>query len=172
MRRVDNLNIFLCRLSSKSGSLNLLEPSGPVQACNGIALRLQIHSKSKLHRTHRIYYSLQSEKFHWEATHILYHWLLGPVNTGCGKIISLNFKVNNRETIRDTNILFLDSETTTWEALNHVLLKRISCNWCPLFACRAPGRLQNGPSGSLDVHLVSQRSVVVLISFQTHFPFP
>ena len=25
----------------KSGSLNLLEPSGPVQACNGIALPLQ-----------------------------------------------------------------------------------------------------------------------------------
>jgi hypothetical protein len=25
---------------SKSGSLNLLEPSGPVQACNGIALTL------------------------------------------------------------------------------------------------------------------------------------
>jgi hypothetical protein len=24
----------------KSGSLNLLEPSGPVQACNGIALTL------------------------------------------------------------------------------------------------------------------------------------
>jgi hypothetical protein len=26
----------------KSGSLNLLEPSGPVQACNGIALHLHI----------------------------------------------------------------------------------------------------------------------------------
>jgi len=26
----------------KSGSLNLLEPSGPVQACNKIALALQI----------------------------------------------------------------------------------------------------------------------------------
>ena len=25
----------------KSGSLNLLEPSGPVQACNGIALTLR-----------------------------------------------------------------------------------------------------------------------------------
>jgi hypothetical protein len=27
----------------KSGSLNLLEPSGPVQACNGIALHLSLH---------------------------------------------------------------------------------------------------------------------------------
>ena len=28
---------------TKSGSLNLLEPSGPVQACNGIALPLPLH---------------------------------------------------------------------------------------------------------------------------------
>jgi len=27
----------------KSGSLNLLEPSGPVQACNGIALPSTVH---------------------------------------------------------------------------------------------------------------------------------
>jgi len=27
-----------CAVVTKSGSLNLLEPSGPVQACNGIAL--------------------------------------------------------------------------------------------------------------------------------------
>jgi len=30
----------------KSGSLNLLEPSGPVQACNGIALTLPLHFTS------------------------------------------------------------------------------------------------------------------------------
>jgi uncharacterized membrane protein YGL010W len=30
----------------KSGSLNLLEPSGPVQACNGIALPLQASLKT------------------------------------------------------------------------------------------------------------------------------
>jgi hypothetical protein len=39
--------------------------------------------------------------------------------TGWGKITSLNFKVNNKKTIRDIKILFLDSETTTWEVLNH-----------------------------------------------------
>ena len=44
----------------------------------------------------------------------------------------------------------MDSETTTWEVLNHVVLKRISCKWLPLFACRAPERLQNGPSDKLE----------------------
>jgi hypothetical protein len=38
VRRADNLATFMCQLSYKSGSLKLLEPSGPVQACNGIAL--------------------------------------------------------------------------------------------------------------------------------------
>jgi len=49
------------------------------------------------------------------------------VNTGRSKITSTDFKVNNKKTIRDTKILFLDSETTTWEVLNHIVLKRISC---------------------------------------------
>ena len=40
VRRVDNLTTFMCRLSRNSGSLNLLQPSGPVQACNMIPLRL------------------------------------------------------------------------------------------------------------------------------------
>jgi hypothetical protein len=34
----DNPSIFVCRLSRNPGSLNLLEPSAPVQACIGIAL--------------------------------------------------------------------------------------------------------------------------------------
>jgi hypothetical protein len=38
VRRADILTTFMCRLSRNSGSLNLLEPKGPVQACNGIAL--------------------------------------------------------------------------------------------------------------------------------------
>jgi hypothetical protein len=36
----------------KSGSLNLLEPSGPVKACNGIALPFTIAETVKLHRLH------------------------------------------------------------------------------------------------------------------------
>jgi hypothetical protein len=37
-RRADNLITFVCRFSRKPGSLNILEPSGPVQACIGVAL--------------------------------------------------------------------------------------------------------------------------------------
>jgi len=36
----DKLAISICRLSGNSGSLKLLEPSGPVQDCNGIALNM------------------------------------------------------------------------------------------------------------------------------------
>jgi len=38
VRRADKLTTFHVPIVLKSGSLNLLEPSGPVQACNGIAL--------------------------------------------------------------------------------------------------------------------------------------
>ena len=38
MRRADNLHVPIVL---KSGNLNLLEPSGPVQACTGIALLLE-----------------------------------------------------------------------------------------------------------------------------------
>ena len=37
MRRADNLNHLHVPIVLKFGNLNLLEPSGPVQACNGIA---------------------------------------------------------------------------------------------------------------------------------------
>ena len=51
MRRVDNLPPS-CAVVTKSGNLNFLEPSGPVQACNGTALlyccyRLCEHAKHK-----------------------------------------------------------------------------------------------------------------------------
>ena len=35
MREADNLTTFTCRMSWKSGSLNLLKPSGPHRACYG-----------------------------------------------------------------------------------------------------------------------------------------
>jgi hypothetical protein len=38
MREADNLITFMCRMSWKSGSLNLLEPSGPHRACYGAHL--------------------------------------------------------------------------------------------------------------------------------------
>ena len=41
VRKADNLPPS-CALVTKSGNLNFLEPSGPVQACNGTALPLYI----------------------------------------------------------------------------------------------------------------------------------
>jgi hypothetical protein len=40
VREADNLTTFTCRMSWKSGSLNLLEPSGPHRACYGTPLPL------------------------------------------------------------------------------------------------------------------------------------
>jgi hypothetical protein len=42
MRGADNLTTFMCRMSWKNGSLNLLEPSGPHRACDGTALPLPL----------------------------------------------------------------------------------------------------------------------------------
>jgi hypothetical protein len=39
VRKADNLHV---PMSKKSGGLNLLEPCGPVQACNGTALPLAL----------------------------------------------------------------------------------------------------------------------------------
>ena len=41
-------NLFVCRLSRNSGSLNLLEPPGPVQACTGIALPFTVFANHTL----------------------------------------------------------------------------------------------------------------------------
>ena len=41
VRKADNLPPS-CAVVKKSGSANLLEPSGPVQACNGTALPLPL----------------------------------------------------------------------------------------------------------------------------------
>jgi len=42
VRRADNLTTFMCRLTRNSRSLNLLEPSGPVQASKTIALPFNV----------------------------------------------------------------------------------------------------------------------------------
>jgi len=44
VRKADNLTTFMCRMSWNPGSFNFLESSGPVQACNGIALPIFIYS--------------------------------------------------------------------------------------------------------------------------------
>ena len=43
VREADNLTTFMCPMSWKSGSLNLLEPSGPHQACYGTPLPLPVY---------------------------------------------------------------------------------------------------------------------------------
>jgi len=40
VREADDLTTFMCRMSWKSGSLNLLQPSGPHRACYGTAFYL------------------------------------------------------------------------------------------------------------------------------------
>ena len=42
VRRVDNLTTFMCRLSWNLGASASWNPSGPIQACNGIALPLPL----------------------------------------------------------------------------------------------------------------------------------
>jgi hypothetical protein len=46
----------------KSGSLNLLEPSGPLQACNGIALRLHLQDHIL-----KISYTCQDQRVFWKS---------------------------------------------------------------------------------------------------------
>ena len=41
MRKADNLPPY-CAVTTKSGIYNFLEPSGPVQACNGTALSFSV----------------------------------------------------------------------------------------------------------------------------------
>jgi len=46
VRKADNLPPF-CAVVTKSGNLNFLEPSGPVQACNGTDLPLPYSDTSQ-----------------------------------------------------------------------------------------------------------------------------
>jgi len=45
VHRADTLAMFMCQLSRYPGSLNLLEPKGPVQDCTGIALPLEYEAE-------------------------------------------------------------------------------------------------------------------------------
>jgi len=47
VREADNLTTFMCRMSWKSGSLNLLEPSGPRRVCYGNPLPLYFYPEDK-----------------------------------------------------------------------------------------------------------------------------
>jgi hypothetical protein len=47
VRKADNLTTPSCAVVMKSGNLNFLEPSGPLQACNGTALPLPYRSRMR-----------------------------------------------------------------------------------------------------------------------------
>ena len=53
MTRADNLTTFMCRFSRNSGNHNVLEPKGPVQACNGIPLGFTLSQATKALRESR-----------------------------------------------------------------------------------------------------------------------
>ena len=83
-------------------------------------------------------------------------WLGLTHNTGWGKITSTNFKVNNKKNYsRYKHFTFGFWNYNMGSFKSHILKKNILqvvAVVCVVFACRAPGRLQNGPtSDSLDV---------------------
>ena len=51
VRKADNLTTFMCRCAvvMKYGNLNFLEPSGPLQACNGTDLPFTLHPHKAPH---------------------------------------------------------------------------------------------------------------------------
>ena len=55
MRKADNLPPF-CAVVTKSGNLNFLEPSGPLQACNGTALSF-IGGKTEVYEYFQVFAS-------------------------------------------------------------------------------------------------------------------
>ena len=55
VKRAGAWGIFTCRMSWKSGSLNLLEPSGPHQACHETPLPLSFYIHTYIHTYIHIY---------------------------------------------------------------------------------------------------------------------
>jgi len=96
--------------------------------------------------------------------------------TGWGKITSINFKVNNKKTIPDTKKFIFGFWNYNMESFKSHSLKKnilqVVAVVCVVFACRAPGRLRNGPYDSFDVLWCSRGPWSSSSFFQTHFPFP
>jgi hypothetical protein len=60
VHRADNLTTFILLIVLKSGTLNFLEHSGPVKACNGIALPLPFIFNIVVTFSSRSYHMLQT----------------------------------------------------------------------------------------------------------------
>jgi hypothetical protein len=86
----------------KSGSLNLLEPSGPVQACNGITLPLPIHSRSSCNTTqliNELHHTVVTCTHHalWSSAHTMH---CGHLHTPCTNRVESKF-VEWKNSIKD-----------------------------------------------------------------------
>jgi hypothetical protein len=105
VRGADNLNHLQVPIVLISGVPNLLEPSGPVQACNGIALPLSSQSTVLNLKIILLSYSLHVSNLrsHHQASKYIFHffYIFSPDNDPLGlkvvSIIKLNmvFKLQN-----------------------------------------------------------------------------
>jgi hypothetical protein len=69
VRKADNLPPS-CAVVTKFGNLNFLEPSGPVQACNGTDLPLPFFFLLYLYLKYNIYFSLEFQHLTtWNRSH-------------------------------------------------------------------------------------------------------
>jgi hypothetical protein len=82
----DNLNRLHVPIVLKSGSLNFLESSGPVQACNGITLPLMLDKYFTI--PCRIFY-VNLRKIHTNICDIICHY---PWHT-----VEACFRINNQQ---------------------------------------------------------------------------
>jgi len=93
-------------------------------------------------------------------------------NTGWGKITSINFKVNNKKTIhRYKNFIFGFWNYNMGSFKSHSLKKNI-LQVVAVVCVQSTWETAKRTVWQPRCSLVFERSVVVLIFFQTHFPFP
>ena len=62
MRKADYLSTLMCRLSRDPGSLNLLEASGPIQVCIGIAVTCDAFNFTGVELNNMLYMLYQEMK--------------------------------------------------------------------------------------------------------------
>ena len=119
----------------KSGSLNLLEPYGLVQASNGIHLSFtanaQFHVSDRPHCQHytahqgRPNFVKGQQPLLWAAS------CEARLNTGCGRKKSPIWEANKFKTKEDTANVSLFLESTQNAFLHQRVLNKTSLKWRP-----------------------------------------